>query len=301
MLKIFPMKRIQHLLFLALLSILFSCSAPKSVVLYNQLADNAFDSGYYQKAIGYYDQFIYEEKLKGNLITTDVFVKLAQSYYAIGQTNTAVMQYEKAKEMGYESPEMYRILSRWYADVDNLSRELSALEGYDGLAEKDLDSMEMKNRLFDAYIKSENWEKAKYEWKELGNEFKANEDNLNKYFLLNKTLKIDSECDEIAEKLVLQNQSNALALDWLAKKFYNTAEDRYQKAMAAYNSNKTNSQYKILLKELDQSTADFKESLKYFDRLWNMDNGHKYAAYLANIYARFDDKAKSDYYKSLVQ
>jgi uncharacterized protein YozE (UPF0346 family) len=296
-----PMKRIQQILFLATLTLLISCSAPKPVAQYNQLANNAFDSGYYQKAISYYDQFIYEEKLKGNIITPDVFVKLAQSYYAIGQINTAVLQYEKAKDMGYESPEMYRVLSRWYAETDNLSRELSALEAYDRLTRKDLDSLEMKNRLFNVYIKSENWEKAKVVWPQLSREFKASEENLNKFFVLNKTLTNDQECDEIAEKLILLNQSNAVALEWLAKKYYNAAEDRYQKSMANYNSNKTNSQYKILLKELDQSTADFKVSLKYFDKLWNMENGKKYAAYLANIYARFDDKAKSDYFKSLVQ
>ncbi len=79
------------------------------------------------------------------------------------------------------------------------------------------------------------------------------------------------------------------------------AEDRYQSSMAAYDKNKTNKQYKILLADLDRVTADFKKSLKYFEPLWEMEDGKKYASYLANIYGRFDDKKKSQYYKSFIK
>jgi len=71
--------------------------------------------------------------------------------------------------------------------------------------------------------------------------------------------------------------------------------------MGKYNANKTTRQYKILLSELDKSTADFKKSLTYLEKLWKTNPGEKYAGYFANIYARFGDEKKAKYYEKYLK
>ena len=93
--------------------------------------------------------------------------------------------------------------------------------------------------------------------------------------------------------------TNVLAMEWEAMRLYNKAENRYQSEMKAYENKKTTSQYNKLLKAFEGVTADFKSSLKYFKELYEINPSKKYASYLANIYARLDDKQKAEYYKSL--
>jgi hypothetical protein len=71
--------------------------------------------------------------------------------------------------------------------------------------------------------------------------------------------------------------------------------------MEKYNQNKTTKQYRVLLNELELVTADLKKALPYFEKLWAMNPGEKYAGYLANIYARFGDEKKSDSYKKYLK
>ncbi|MDO8951444.1 MAG: hypothetical protein Q7U86_02405, partial [Draconibacterium sp.] len=78
-------------------------------------------------------------------------------------------------------------------------------------------------------------------------------------------------------------------------------ENRYEREMEKYNKNKTNKQYKILLTELDLATADFKRALPFFEKLWGIEPGEKYAGYFANIYARFGDDTKVNYYKKYLK
>ena len=63
----------------------------------------------------------------------------------------------------------------------------------------------------------------------------------------------------------------------------------------------TNKQYKILLEQLELSTADFKKSLVYLEKLWKLEPGKKYASYFANIYARFGDEAKAKSYEKYLK
>jgi hypothetical protein len=46
-------------------------------------------------------------------------------------------------------------------------------------------------------------------------------------------------------------------------------------------------------------TADFKESLKYYTKLYKLYPKPEYARYLANIYARLDDEKMAKYYRDL--
>jgi lipopolysaccharide biosynthesis regulator YciM len=79
------------------------------------------------------------------------------------------------------------------------------------------------------------------------------------------------------------------ALEWKANHYYNKAEDNYQRAMAAYEKNKTNKQYNILLGELKPISADFRTARDILVKLRTIDpKNTKYISMLRNCYARLD-------------
>lgn len=69
----------------------------------------------------------------------------------------------------------------------------------------------------------------------------------------------------------------------MAHKYYWKAENRYQAEMKAYNENKTRKQYAELLKAFKIVTNDFKQSLEYYTKLYNLYPKPEYAKYLGNI------------------
>jgi hypothetical protein len=87
----------------------------------------------------------------------------------------------------------------------------------------------------------------------------------------------------------------------MAKKYYNIAENRYQAEMKAYENNKTRKQYALLLEALDEITEEFKISLGYFETLYRLNPRPVYANYMGNIYVRFNDQEKADYYLNLAK
>jgi hypothetical protein len=92
-----------------------------------------------------------------------------------------------------------------------------------------------------------------------------------------------------------------MALEWLAEKYYWLAENSYKAEMEAYEKNRTNKQYNQLLKAFETVSANFKTSLTYFKKLYDLDPSGEYATFLSNIYARLDDKEKAEYYKRLIK
>ncbi len=288
--------------FLAILAtFMVSCGTPKQVIHYDQLALNAFKNGNYSQSITEWNNYISDQKKKAQEINPKVYAELGKNYFALEQYEQAELSFDKAREDNYSDAEMYVMMAQRYRMIDNLSKEITALEFYRDHFPKDKDSSLMRNRLFETSLESENWEQAENVWLQMDSSSKSEEKYLQVYFEMNKKLENTEKCDLIADQLLSINSKNRDALDWMAKKYYIRAEDRYQKSMAVYNKKKTTKTYKTLLKELDIVTKDFKKSLKYFEPLWKMEDGEKYAAYLANIYARFDDKKKSQYYKGFIK
>jgi len=83
--------------------------------------------------------------------------------------------------------------------------------------------------------------------------------------------------------------------------YYNKAENKYQEELEAYEKNKTGRQYNIMLKGLDEATADFKKSLRLFEKLYLADGKKTYALYISNIYARFGDEKNTVKYRKLAE
>jgi len=286
---------------LIIILFLVSCGTPKQSINYRKMAANAYEQGNYQQAIESLNKYLDEQELNEVKPNPTVYSKLAEAYLKLDKMSEAERYYNWAMTKNAVSRDLNVDMSNYYKKIDNLSKEITALEYYRDHFTHGRDSLMMRHRLFETYIKSENWKPAQQTWEKLDEETKNSEEYLQMYFLLNKEIEHNEKCDEIAQQLIKINPDNQEALEWMAKKYYYLGEDRYQSAMKAYDKNKTNKQYQILLKELDLVTADLKKSLKYFDKLWDMKDGKQYAVFLANIYARFDDKQKSQYYKSFIK
>ena len=100
----------------------------------------------------------------------------------------------------------------------------------------------------------------------------------------------------IQKQILKLDASNITALEYYAEKYFWKAENLYVSEMKAYKNKKTSSQYKKLLKALEQVWPNYKKSRNYFLKLYKIDPKPEYAKYLGNIYTRYDDKEKAAYY-----
>ncbi len=288
------MKRIALYFFVAVLA--FACSGPKKVttpvVSDKELAEQAGLSGNHEKALELWA--LYFTKTPVEQIAGSDFEKAAQVAFKAGKTTQSVSWFDQARYKNFASAGMYLTLAEIYKGQQNISKELTALEYIQtNYPEK---SGVVSKRLFEIYNEIKEPDKALNAWKNMNQTEQNDIQLLNQYFELQKDLKDTLVCDSVANVLLDKDPKSVPALEWNAFKFYWKGENRYQREMDRYNRNKTNKQYKILLEELDKSTADFKKSLGYLERLWSIEPGKKYASYFANIYARFGDAAKAKSY-----
>ncbi len=277
-----------------------SCSAPKVLVDYKINAEQAELQGDFEKAASawkqYFDQFPGMNELEGS-----VYAQAAQTAWKAGEISQAIDWFDQARYRDFASAEMYSTLADIYRKQNNLSKELSALEYLNKNFEGEIGGV--KSRLFSIYDEIDLTEKALNTWAQMSEEAKSTEQNLEKYFELNKQLENEEVLDSVSLVLLELNPENVNALEWNATKIYHQAEDRYQREMAKYENNRTRSQYRILLKELDKVTADFKVALGYFEKLWELkpELRKEYAGYMTNIHVRFNDEQKANYYRNFVE
>ena len=281
-----------------LLIVLASCSSPKALVVSDkQTAETATAEGNYSAAVGAWKQYF--QKMPIEEVAGSDFASAAKVAYKSGNSDQALSWFNEARYKNYSDFEMYQNLAEMAQKQSNISKELTALEFIKvNFSEQ---SNKIDTRLFEIYAEIKETEKALQIWNDLDQAEKGKENNLLLYFGLKKSLNDTVVCDSVSEELLKINPTQEDALEWNASKYYWGGENRYQNAMEEYNKNKTNAQYRILLKELDTSTADFKKALTYLEKLWKIEPGKKYAGYFANIYARFGDEEKAKSYQKYLQ
>lgn len=283
---------------MVLSGMIVGCGAPKVLVpAYEEDAKLATSQGDYLKAMEAWKQHFKQTAIEE--VSGESFAEAAKIAFKGGETDLALSWFDQAGYKFYSDADMYSTLANIYKSKNNISKELSALEFYTDSI--NATSNEINKRLFEVYAEIDIHEKALQVWDRLDESVKNETSKLSTYFLIHKELKDTTVCDSVSLVLLEKNSLHIEALEWNAKKLYRLGENRYKSEMAKYEKNKTTRQYKILLKELDLATADFKKSLVYFEKLWEVNPGKKYASYFANIYARFGDKKKSEYYQGLMK
>lgn len=270
-----------------------ACSGPKVVTAPalsgKALAEKAAAEGNFVQATEAWKQYFGQIPLDKTAGAD--FSEAAQIAYKAGDAAQAVSWFDQARYKNYGDATMYLTLAEIYQSQKNISKELTALEFVEeNYPEK---KSETSQRLFQIYHEIKEPQKALAAYENMGEPQKAELSNLDELFDVKRELKDTIACNELSLKILEKQPDNVDALEWNAWKFYWNGENRYQREMEKYNRNKTNKQYKILLDQLELSTADFKKSLVYLDQLWKLNPGKKYASYYANIYARFGDEAKA--------
>ncbi len=279
---------------------LAACSGPKviaPVVSNKTIAENEMAAGNYLNAMTAWKKYFDQTPVQQ--VTGVEFSNAAQTAFKVGDLNQATNWFDQARYKNYSDPGMYSTLAKIYHSQDNISKELGALEFYSANFTENLN--EVNRRLFEIYSEINSYDKALGTWEKMDAGSKSEISNLKLYFSINKKLEKPEVCDSVSLVILKAEPENVDALEWNAQKYYWLAENRYQKEMEKYNQNKTSKQYKILLNELELATADFKRALPYFEALWKNGPGEKYASYFANIYARFGDQDKVNYYKKFMK
>ena len=273
------------------------CGAPKVLTSYKENAQTAASQGNYAQAVDAWKQYFAQhpvEQTEGS-----VYAEAAQNAFQSGDIKLALSWFDQARYKGFSSPEMYAVLAKIFNSQNNLSKELSTLEFY--IAHFNNVPNEYYSRLFEIYEEINLDDKALLVWSKMDEASKSTVPHLDDYFKINREKENSEVCDSVSLVLLEHDPGNIDALQWNANKYYLKAENLYEEQMAKYNENKTTKQYRILLKQLDLVTADFKKALPYFEKLWEIDPDKKYAAYLANIYTRFGDDNKADYYRKYLK
>ncbi len=295
------MKQILFFSGLILVIFLSGCGGPKvvtvPVVSNKTVAENAMSAGNYAEATAAWKQYFSQTPLEET--TGPEFRQAAHSAFKAGDASQSILWFDQARYKNFADAEMYLTLAEIYHQQQNISKELSALEHYKANFSGSLNGI--NKRLFEIYFEIKMYEKALEAWANMDEKSKNEISGLKSYFKINQLLENTEICDSLASVILEKEPANIDALEWNGEKYYWLGENRYQREMEKYNTNKTNKQYTILLKQLDLSAADFKRSLAYFEKLWKIEPGEKYASYFANIYARFDDETKVDYYKKFME
>jgi tetratricopeptide (TPR) repeat protein len=217
----------------------------------------------------------------------------------LDQTEKALDYLKKATYTPFADADTYAAMARIYRNIDNLSLEIEALEAYVKKYPDGAEILQMKMRLFQTYVESENWQLAFDLWPEIEPQAKMEINYLEDYYKVNEALENEALAEQLAGQLLDMNDENVTGLEFMAKKYYNIAENRYQEEMIAYEKNKTRKQYAILLENLDEVKKDFQTALGYFETLYLINPRPVYANYMANIYVRFNDEENAEYYKRL--
>ena len=264
-----------------------------------KLADEgqlAYEGENYEAALISWDQLIESTESKGKKAKAPIYYKSGISAFKLDQIDKAQKYLESAKELGYSAPDLYSSLAKIYKTIDNLSKEITALEIYREKYPQGDDINNITARLLETYVESENWDYGIELWPKIEESAKSDINLLATYLLINKGVDNQEKCDELAARIIKLDPNNIITLEYYAEKYFWKAENLYVTEMNAYKNKKTSSQYKKLLKALDQVWPNFSKSREYFLTLYKIDPKPEYAQYLGNIYTRYDDKKKAAYY-----
>ena len=281
---------------LILLIVFAACSTQRQYTGIDPDAPHALRTGDYQTALMLYEDFINRHQHDVLSIPDSVYRGAGLSAFHLQKEEKALNYLNLIRHNETAGADVHYTLALLNRRIDNLSREITALEMYLASEHKGKKEQAMKERLFETYAESHNYKDAVEIWNEIESDARRKEPLLNTYFQVQKALENKDLLDDIAEDLLLLNPDNTDALYHMAQKYFWQAENRYQSEMEAYESNRTHRQYAQLLRAFEVLNNDFHKSLNYFLQLYEIDPKPAYARFIGNIYLRFDDKSKARYY-----
>jgi tetratricopeptide (TPR) repeat protein len=292
-----------HIVILSVITslVFLGCGSGKQLAQNREMAETYYKVQNYSGALLEYEKVINVYETNNNTNDCQAYTSAGISAIKTGNTALAIVYLKKATNTRFANQNTYYYLSLAYNMIDNLSLEITTSNDYLNLFPDGDSIADVNYRLFFAYSESDNYDKALELWPDIIAGSSDNIELLEEYFMINRGLNNVDVCNEVAKNILSIDDNNIVAITWFGKQYYRKAEDKYQKEMKAYDKNKTNKQYRRLLKVLDEVTIDFKKSLTYFNQLYKLQPNSENANYLSHIYNRLSDKKKSDYYKKLTR
>ncbi len=291
------MKLNSNYVVIAFLFLFTACSPVKQISRLSYEAQHAYKQGLFEIALEKY-----EHAIKLNKRNADkngfLYNGAGIAAFALNNQEKAIYYLEKARQTPAANAKTFAALAKLYRKIDNLSREITALQTYVTRFANGDEFQNMQIRLFETLVESENYDQAIELWPFIEEVAGGSESLLTMYLQVNRELKNNIACDTIAGKLLKINKNNIQALDWLAKKHFWLAENLYVSELTAYENNKTTRQYRQLLAAIEILNRDFKIALEYFLRLYELNPTREYAQFLGNIYMRFGDKQNERFFHS---
>ena len=257
---------------------------------------DAYQTGDYTIALESAEQIIVKTGEKGKSAEGHIYAIAGKSAYQLEAYDQSRDYLNSAREDGYSDEQTILFQADNYRRIDNLSKEITLLEEYLQKYPGGKYINAIRTRLFQTCLETENHEMALELWSLLDLQSRKETENLEVYLTINQVLNNEEVCDSIANLILDTNPEHESSLNWYAEKYYWKAENSYQAEMKAYEENKTRKQYAGLLKAFKIVTLDFKQSLDYYMRLYNLYPKPEYAKYLGNIYARLSDEKNAKYY-----
>jgi tetratricopeptide (TPR) repeat protein len=290
------MSNFTNTIFLLFIILLTGCGITGRVAEMQAEAETAMEKDDYLTAFNYYEDIIGLKRERNRQISGITYHNAGISAWEIDRTTEAIEYLSEAVRKNYTTERGLLILSSAYREIDNLSLEITSLERYVENYPEGEHIDETRTRLFETYLESRNYESAMDLWPQLEQMAETDPSLLEGYLVLRENLGYNEELRGIATRLLKLDENNIKALEHLAEHYFWKAENRYQEEMSAYEKNRTARQYRHLLDALEEINREFRLSRDYFIRLWQKDPAQKYATYLRNIYIRFGDEEKADYY-----
>ena len=287
--------------FLILLVILSGCAASNQNKQLSNDAKSAMASGDYQKALANYENIIALNKANNKETDGSVYNNAGIAAWGLQQTEKSIDYLETAKRLSSTSEETFSTIAKAYRKIDNLSKEISNLEEYVQRYPQGREILPVRTQLFDAYDRSENWEQGEQLWPTLDSAAHNNTVYLTGYLRIKRKLEKVDERDNLAKQILKKDKNNIEALETLAEKHYYIADETYVREMKAYEKNKTMKQYNQVTEAIKRVNQDYKTARDYFERLYKLNPNPRYANFLGNIYTRFENKEKANYYYRLAK
>ncbi len=297
-LKLNRIMRIKHFI-LASVIMLASCASQQKAAIPTADADQAFANKDYVTALAGYNKVIDQYKQKNRKAPADVMASAGKCLYMTGNKEKAMEYLISAETQGFSDSQSVLLMAKYYAEIDNMSKELDCLEKFvamDSLADG---SDYVCQRLVDRLVEMSEYDRAFAAYGKMSDADRGSVANLEKYHQICKKLGKDDEADKTAQQLYKMDPNNLIGLSAAAYNAYITTENEYVAAIKAYEAKKTNEAYARLQKTTAPLTARFKKARDLYVKLYGITKKPHDAAILSRIYTRLNDKKNADYYAKL--
>jgi tetratricopeptide (TPR) repeat protein len=275
------------------------CGSSKSIVTARQDADFLYYQKDYHSAFDKYSQIIESYVSKKETVPPELYASAGKCLYYADSQAAAIPYFKLAEDAGYEDEQILMLQIKYYADADNLSKELDRLEKYSALYPEGIDIAFVNYRMYLRYCEMQEYGKAHLRYHSLSDEYRDDVAVLEKQHLVCTKLNRKDEADSIARQLYNMNPNNLIGLNYMAYDAYITTENEYVAAIKAYEANKTTSGYRVMLMTTEPLVARYKKAKDLYIRLYNQYKRPHDAAILSRICTRLNDKQNAAYYDKL--